>query len=332
MAEEQVQEENAPDTAKATINSLIDEVFDEATQVQDASTETADADTDADADAATEEEAIEAEAGKSTTDTAVVTDYAEAVRIVEGKLGKPIADLIRGRQADFSRAQNEAQRQIEETRAMQKDLQGVLAELQESLQEDEEAAPVEPDLPASVTPEHVELFRKLLHAEGPKWAKDNGWVKKDDVETIVDSKATASQEQAARITSHQTAARTAVTTYGEAFGTIGSDGKFVLNETSKARMEPVLARLGGREFKGTLKDVFEMTYSPEELLSFKTKAKPATTTTDNRTERVRRAASTDTRTVGTNGAPKIYRKGDKFDDVFTRAYDLSRKEVAARRR
>ena len=348
MAEEQVQQ-GSQETA--TLDSILDEVFDEmpdGVQVQgDDLADTADADAafEEGADSEDGDDEIEAEAEEDDEaededaspdkDTAPVTDYAEAIRIIEETNGKQIADLIRGRMSDWSRAQNEAKAATDEARAMQQELKATLAEIQESLgtQETEETAEeADDDLPAGITPAHIELFDKMLESRGKAWAEKNGWVKKDDVEAVIDTKASATAAATARVQTHQTAAREAIAAYGENFGKI-EDGRFVLSATAKARMEPVLQRLGGKDFPGTLMDVFKAAYSPEELIAFKQKAKPVTPKDSGRVTKLRNANSVDTKANGVPTKPTIYTKGkDNFDQVFEKAFALSEREVGLRRR
>ena len=340
MADEQVQRP-IRDTG-AAMDRILDEVWNVAdVQVQDEPTDTAtDADLEtetAETDSEDEGEVVEddGEAGPEEDTAAPVTDYAAAIRIVESKAGKQIADLIRGRQADWSRAENEARQVTLETKAMQAELKKTLAEIQQSLEEEPESTEQDDDtVPEGMTEEHVRAFDELLERRGRVWAERNGYVKKGDVETTVTSTLQGKDEQVARVREHQTSAVAAVGIYGDAFGKI-ENGRFVLNETAKARMEPVLQRLGGNAFKGTLTDLFGMTFSPEELLAFKQKAKPPVNgaAPGVKVAKLRKAGSADVTSSTASTKPKIYTKGkDTFDKVFERAYQLAELEIGLRHR
>ena len=93
------------------------------------------------------------------------------------------------------------------------------------------------------------LFKYMLEKIGPEWAKSNGFILKGDIER-------EKIEDQVR-TTHVKAVDTGIEKYGELFGNRDETGKYIPSEEAKAKMAEAYATLGGKEYKGTVLDLFE---------------------------------------------------------------------------
>jgi hypothetical protein len=105
----------------------------------------------------------------------------------------------------------------------------------------------------NMSPAHKRLFGIMLRENGTEWAKDNGYVRMEDVE----QRETQKQQVEERRTVLVSAVDQGMEKYGELFGYRDAGGKFVPNAELKGKMTDAYNFLGGNTFKGTLLDVFE---------------------------------------------------------------------------
>ena len=217
------------------------------------------------------------------------------------------ARVMRGMQQNMSRMQNE----WNDLRSQTIDTLMELERLREGGAPAEEAGQPE-GLPEGVTPEHLDMFRKM--------ADHFGYVPREELEDRA-----VEQEMD---THALTAMQRGVELYGDSFGTKGETGEIQVNPEVREELASLLERMEDPKRGITLLDLYQLRYGPpaaQQQRRSPAQGAPQTAQPQRPRSGVAR------RSTGGGQQLKIYdpKRGDTPDMAFDRAWALARKELGA---
>ena len=183
--------------------------------------------------------------GETASGSVGIDKLSEAVR---ENLGEDYYNALKGIQAQYTRdrqSESELRASQDEVATLKAEMSGIVAEwnaLKDEATDDEdydegvdedvdELSQEAQGMYENMSPAHKRLFGIMLRENGTEWAKDNGYVRMEDVE----QRETQKQQVEERRTVLVSAVDQGMEKYGELFGYRDAGGKFVPNAELKGR-------------------------------------------------------------------------------------------------